>query len=79
MTGESAHLEACWLGLRTDAGLPVDAVASASARGLVAVWRKKGWAVEDADRIRLTAQGWLLLDELAVELSRVTGSTGSVG
>jgi hypothetical protein len=31
-------------------------------------WRRQGWAAVAADRVTLTARGWLLLDRLAVEL-----------
>ncbi|MFW6080232.1 MAG: radical SAM family heme chaperone HemW [Gemmatimonadota bacterium] len=73
--GESARLERVWLGLRTDAGLPASSVARRQrASALVDRWREAGWARPDADAVRLTARGWLLLDRLAVELDHALAS-----
>lgn len=60
-------LEATWLGLRTSAGLALDGRPEA-VRELVRLWEREGLAVLEGGRVRLTAQGWLLLDRLAVEL-----------
>ncbi len=60
-------LERAWLGLRTDAGIAM-AACSPRQRTLLESWLRSGWAVADADRVRLTAEGWLLLDRLSVEL-----------
>ena len=35
---------------------------------IVERWRGAGWAEVEEGRVRLTAEGWLLLDRLAVEL-----------
>lgn len=64
----ATDLERAWLGLRT-----VDGAASgteARAR-LGRAWASKGWAIVEDGRIRLTPQGWLLLDRLAVEYDAV--------
>jgi oxygen-independent coproporphyrinogen III oxidase len=65
--GEAARLEATWLALRTRQGLPVDSLGSA-ARSVVSEWRERGWAEADPSAVRLTVEGWLLLDRLTVEL-----------
>jgi oxygen-independent coproporphyrinogen-3 oxidase len=69
----AAALERTWLGLRTRAGVALDEL-STDARGLVETWRRKGLAVLDDERARLTSEGWLLLDRLAVELDAVAGA-----
>jgi oxygen-independent coproporphyrinogen III oxidase len=61
----AAGLEGIWLGLRTDRGL---AALTAAQRAIVERWRGAGWAEVEEGRVRLTAEGWLLLDRLAVEL-----------
>lgn len=63
-----AGLEDAWLRLRTDRGLPLRR-ANAAQRELAAEWVRFGWATATADTLRLTADGWLLLDRLALELS----------
>jgi oxygen-independent coproporphyrinogen III oxidase len=65
---ETAALERVWLGLRTDAGLPMTEAGDA-ARGLAEAWGARGWARTEAGTLRLTADGWLLLDRLAVEMA----------
>jgi oxygen-independent coproporphyrinogen-3 oxidase len=71
VVGEARRLERVWLGLRTDRGIPWGDLTE-RARALAARWIGSGWALRDAggvaDRLRLTAEGWLLLDRLAVEL-----------
>ncbi|MFO7892351.1 MAG: radical SAM family heme chaperone HemW [Longimicrobiales bacterium] len=73
LTAEAAKLERIWLGLRTADGLD-RAVLGARQEALAADWERAGWAVIDEDRVRLTPEGWLLLDRLAVELD--TAGTG---
>ena len=79
--GDPRRLEQVWLGLRTDRGVPWATVVPIAAK-LVERWLRRGWARReggageerrvgldhDDDRLRLTAEGWLLLDRLAVEL-----------
>jgi oxygen-independent coproporphyrinogen-3 oxidase len=61
----AAALEGIWLGLRTDRGL---APLTASQRAVAERWRGAGWAELVDGSVRLTPEGWLLLDRLAVEL-----------
>ena len=64
-----SRLERVWLGLRTRRGFPMPDPASQGYH-LVEQWVKQGWAHPpgpDAS-VRLTPEGWLLLDRLAVEL-----------
>jgi oxygen-independent coproporphyrinogen-3 oxidase len=65
---EDAALERVWLRLRTDLGFPLDE-ASEAQRALAARWAEQGWARLEQGTIRLTAEGWLLLDRLAVDFS----------
>jgi oxygen-independent coproporphyrinogen-3 oxidase len=62
-----ARLERVWLGLRTRRGIPVPDPASQGYH-LVTQWVGQGWAHPPEGSVRLTPQGWLLLDRLAVEL-----------
>jgi oxygen-independent coproporphyrinogen III oxidase len=65
--GETAGLERVWLGLRTFEGLPVASMSSAQVAKL-SEWQQAGLAAIHNDTARLTANGWLLLDKLVVEL-----------
>jgi len=67
VTGSAAALERIWLGLRTAEGIEGMAWSAGQER-LLRRWRSEGWVREDADAVRLTPRGWLLLDRLAVEL-----------
>jgi oxygen-independent coproporphyrinogen-3 oxidase len=76
---ETAGLERAWLLLRTDAGWPL-ADAGEAERRLAETWVAQGWATVSGDVLRLTAEGWLLLDRLAVDMAdaaerRVAGSS----
>jgi oxygen-independent coproporphyrinogen-3 oxidase len=64
---EEARLERIWLGLRTDRGIRVGPL-NPAARALVTHWVSRGWATRRDDRVRLTPSGWLLLDDLVVDL-----------
>lgn len=66
---EASSLEEAWLALRTRAGIPMP-VAGSDRRGVVDRWLREGLAVSQGDRLRLTPEGWLLLDALAVEVAR---------
>ncbi|HYW08221.1 MAG TPA: radical SAM family heme chaperone HemW [Longimicrobium sp.] len=61
-------LERTWLELRTDAGYPLVGAAPAELR-LAELWTEHGWARLESGVLRLTAEGWLLLDRLAVEMA----------
>ena len=65
---ETAALERAWLLLRTDQGYPLDG-ASDEERKLADLWIRQRWASVESDTLRLTAEGWLLLDRLAVEMT----------
>ncbi|MFL5541817.1 MAG: hypothetical protein ACJ8J0_22715, partial [Longimicrobiaceae bacterium] len=54
--------------LRTDAGWPL-ADAGEAERRLAETWVAQGWAEVRDDVLRLTAEGWLLLDRLAVDMA----------
>ncbi|MEX2282962.1 MAG: radical SAM family heme chaperone HemW [Gemmatimonadota bacterium] len=60
-------LERIWLGLRTREGAYLPDRTEIVQRHLKQ-WQGAGWAEVDAERVRLTPAGWLLLDRLAVEL-----------
>jgi len=68
----AARLERIWLALRTASGIGVAALAGA-ARDRVARWIQDGLAAETRGTVRLTAEGWLLLDRLAIELDDLLG------
>jgi oxygen-independent coproporphyrinogen-3 oxidase len=65
---ETAGLERAWLLLRTDAGYPLTDAGEAECR-LADLWTRQGWATVTEGVLRLTADGWLLLDRLAVEMA----------
>ena len=67
------RLEWIWLGLRTDRGLPLDRLPGAGVERRLRDWIRRGLAMEDEARIRLTPGGWLVLDTLAVELDGALG------
>jgi len=72
LTAADAQLERVWLNLRTDRGFPVGDL-KPEARKLVEGWVSKGQAVLSGGVVRLTPQGWLLLDHLVVELDLALG------
>jgi putative oxygen-independent coproporphyrinogen III oxidase len=63
----AVRLERLWLGLRTRTGLDLDGLPPAAV-DVAGRWVDAGWARASEGRLRLTAEGWLLLDRLAVEL-----------
>jgi oxygen-independent coproporphyrinogen-3 oxidase len=65
------RVEELWLGLRTDRGLDRDVLVTHEARRRVEEWERKGWAHPEPSRVRLTAEGWLVLDSLVLELDRI--------
>lgn len=74
--GEQSRLESLWLGLRTAEGLEDERLETDEARTVVRRWEAEEWAVRTGGRIRLTPPGWLLLDELTVELESALGDRG---
>jgi len=73
---ETGELERIWLGLRVSAGLGISAEQIDSV-ALLRQWEERGLAVYDGTTVRLTAEGWLLLDELAVDLQEARRIPGS--
>jgi len=68
VAGESSVAEEDYLGIRSSRGLAL----RPSELARVAPWIDAGWAVlSRADRMRLTALGWLRLDALAADLTLV--------
>jgi oxygen-independent coproporphyrinogen-3 oxidase len=60
----STRLEDIYLGLRTDAGVPLEWVEG----GLRRTWEAAGWAAEAGGRLTLSAEGWLRLDSLVAQV-----------
>ncbi|MDE2805191.1 MAG: radical SAM family heme chaperone HemW [Gemmatimonadota bacterium] len=70
LTPEQSRLERIWLALRTAGGL--DALdLGPGAAPVVRDWMSRGLARHTGTRIRLTPAGWLLLDDLTLELEAV--------
>jgi oxygen-independent coproporphyrinogen-3 oxidase len=65
---EDESLERVWLGLRTDQGLSLEGAAPVQEE-LARLWVEAGWAEARARVVRLTAEGWLRLDRLAVDFA----------
>jgi putative oxygen-independent coproporphyrinogen III oxidase len=61
---DTSSLERAWLGLRTTDGARLE---TAGQQRMADSWVARGWAIGVEGRVRLTANGWLLLDRLAVE------------
>lgn len=64
------QLETVYLGLRTTAGLQIDA----QEREQVDTWVAQGWATVQGDRVVLSPLGWLRLDSLAAAVTPVRGA-----
>jgi oxygen-independent coproporphyrinogen-3 oxidase len=75
---DDAALERVWLGLRTDLGFPLEDAGEVQ-RDLAGLWAARGWAEVGEGRIRLTAEGWLLLDRLAVDFAAAAEPARAVG
>lgn len=71
---EMARLERLWLGLRVAEGIEAGPEGWTPGEERVATrWVDEGWAIWEEDRLRLTPEGWLLLDELVIEFDRTSG------
>lgn len=70
------RLERIWLGLRTREGLEVTWREGDGAADVVAGWVRDGLASAAAERVALTARGWLVLDRLTVELDETLEAEG---
>lgn len=70
----AGELERIWLELRTRSGM-AEAGLSGGQPDLLRSWTERGWAEPGAaaGRFRLTAEGWLLLDRLTVEMEGAAG------
>ena len=68
LSAGQSRLESLWLGLRTAEGLEL-AELPAPARSAPRRWEAAGWASRSGGRTRLTPEGWLILDDLALELA----------
>lgn len=67
LTSQQRRLEALWLALRTAEGVDANAFGRPAA-SLLGTWRNRGLAADAGDSVRLTPNGWLVLDELTLEL-----------
>src|SRR5262249_4086938 len=72
---DAIALEEVYLGLRTQEGLP----ASSLRAQVREAWIREGWAESIGDRIALTAEGWLRMDELAAAANCKAESRLSMG
>jgi oxygen-independent coproporphyrinogen-3 oxidase len=63
------RMERIWLGLRTSRGLAWTGLPELAGE-LGRAWIETGLALDEEEALRLTPTGWLLLDELTVELER---------
>jgi oxygen-independent coproporphyrinogen III oxidase len=66
---QANDLERIWLALRTAEGYELEG--SRARRRLAEEWAGNGLAVPVSDVVRLTPEGWLLLDRLALEMHSV--------
>jgi oxygen-independent coproporphyrinogen-3 oxidase len=64
---DGRRLERLWLGLRAQEGVPLTSLNDRQ-RSVANAWSGRGWTRTSETALRLNAEGWLLLDELAVEL-----------
>jgi len=70
LTSEQRRLEALWLALRTAEGVEAKAFGRPAAP-VLRTWRERGVATDAGGTLRLTCNGWLVLDELTIELDAV--------
>src|SRR5438093_910586 len=68
LTPEQRELERVYLALRTDAGLPLNALHHPPPTS-TARWTEQGWAELNAGRLVCTPEGWLRLDALVGDLT----------
>lgn len=71
LTPEQVRLETVWLALRTRAGLDVAGAGPAASRALRR-WVAAGLAERDGAFARLRPEGWLVLDDLALEFDEAS-------
>ncbi|MEQ9398547.1 MAG: radical SAM family heme chaperone HemW [Longimicrobiales bacterium] len=68
LDAEALRLERVWLALRTDRGWEEQGPEPAGVARLLNGWVSAGLADRRGNTVRLTPQGWLVLDRLAVDL-----------
>ena len=78
LTAGQRRLEALWLSLRTVAGIDVAGLDAAACQ-VLRRWRSAGLADGSNGRVRLTAKGWLVLDDLTLELDTCLGEEAGTG
>jgi oxygen-independent coproporphyrinogen-3 oxidase len=69
LTPEQRELERLYLALRTDQGVP--ATVFDRLRPPSTAWARQGWIEDAGDRVRCTPEGWLRLDTLVRDLTRL--------
>jgi putative oxygen-independent coproporphyrinogen III oxidase len=77
LDASALQLETIWLGLRTSRGLGTDGW-DRKPWSLVERWARDGLARCLEGRVSLTAEGWLLMDRLTVELDDVLTGTSTL-
>lgn len=77
LTPTDRSLERLWLALRTSGGLGLKSC-SPSQRRLARLWLRNGWAHVNDGRLRLTAEGWLRMDGLAIGFHEAGGELVAV-
>ncbi|RMH16815.1 MAG: radical SAM family heme chaperone HemW [Gemmatimonadetes bacterium] len=70
--GAAQRLERLWLALRTSDGIAADGLPPAAAE-LARRWCGQGLARADGTRVRLTPEGWLVMDRLTLDLEGAFG------
>ena len=75
---QQARLESIWLALRTRDGLPADSLGPA-ASAVVHRWEAGGLAEREDGAVRLTPEGWLVMDAVTLELDGALQRSGSEG
>ena len=78
LTAGQRRLEALWLSLRTVAGIDVAGLDTAACQ-VLRRWQSAGLADGSNGRVRLTAKGWLVLDDLTLELDTSLGEEAGTG
>ncbi|MDE2752873.1 MAG: radical SAM family heme chaperone HemW [Gemmatimonadota bacterium] len=78
LTAGQRRLEALWLSLRTVAGIDGTGLDTAACQ-VLRRWKTTGLADGANGRVRLTAQGWLVLDDLTLELDTCLGEESDTG
>ncbi|MDE2677040.1 MAG: radical SAM family heme chaperone HemW [Gemmatimonadota bacterium] len=77
-TAQQTRLETIWLALRTRDGLQA-AVPGSAALSVVRRWEARGLAELRNGAVRLTPEGWLVMDALTLELDGALQRHGSEG